>query len=190
MIQKSLVGAFIAFAISSSIFLTGFADRSAAPHLRATLPAVEESPALSKVIEAARVKYHHEKGVLEGIIFVESRFDEKARNEEKALCARMGWPAEECESRGLMGVVYGFHKEDCKLTSPEDLFDYNIAVDCGALVLRLKLDSVKRFRKSRKGQTIIVRAQPDLMVGIGLYNGDVSGAYAVSVLRYAKFFVT
>ena len=89
-----------------------------------------------------------------------------------------------------MGVVYGFHHARCNLASPDDLFDFRIGVICGARVLRHKLDVVPQFRKTRNGQTNIVRAQTDLMVGIGLYNGDTSGRYADSVLRYAKKFTT
>lgn len=186
MIRELLCAAVI---IGGSTFITAVTDSTDAPTLYARLSA-PEAPALSEVIEAARVKYGLPKGLIEGVIYQESRFDEFAKNPEKALCQRKSWPSDHCESRGLMGVVYGFHHARCNLASPDDLFDYRIGVDCGARVLRHKLDVVPQFRKTRNGQTNIVRAQPDLHVGVGLYNGDVSGKYSRAVLRHARKFTT
>ena len=132
-------------------------------------------PLISDVIEAARVRHGLPKGIIEGVIFTESSFNEKARNPERSLCGQMsakGWKKSDCESRGLMGIVYGWHKDGCGLDSPTDLFNPRININCGAAILKQK----------------IRLAKGDVSRGLGFYNNDKTGRYSAKVMKLAKKF--
>ncbi len=130
---------------------------------------------LSTVIEAEKLRHKLPSGLIEAVIFTESKFDEKAKNPEKSLCGKMaakGWKKSDCQSRGLMGVVYGWHKDFCGLKSPNDLYDPATNITCGAKVLSQKLKM----------------ANGDVEKGLGFYNGDKSGQYAGKVIPLWKKF--
>lgn len=130
-------------------------------------------PLISHTIEAERQRHGFPKGLLEGVIFTESSFNERARNPEKSLCKTMqakGWGKADCESRGLMGVVYGWHKDFCNLSSPADLYDPETNIKCGAKILKQKIQL----------------ANGNITAGLGLYNNDKSGRYASKVLTIGR----
>lgn len=132
-------------------------------------------PPISAIIEAERQRYNLPAGLLEGVIFTESSFNELARNPEKNLCRKMaakGWSKTDCESRGLMGIVYGWHKDNCSLTGPHELFVPKTNIRCGAKILKQKVDLAKG----------------DIRRGLGFFNNDKTGKYAARVLRMAKKF--
>ena len=70
-------------------------------------------PLLSTLIERERRKWGLPKGVIEGLIMVESKFDETAANpESKSKCYRSAKTKAEkqrCGSRGLMQIVGRWH---------------------------------------------------------------------------------
>lgn len=124
---------------------------------------------LKQTIEAMRKKHGFPKGLIEAVIAQESGGKSKAKNSEKKLCRVMsakGWTKTDCASRGLMGVVYGWHKDSCGLSSPSDLYDPATNIRCGAAVLKEK----------------IKLANGDIRKGLNFYNADKSGRYAVKVL--------
>lgn len=130
-------------------------------------------PSLRRTIEFQRVKLGLPKGLIEAVIQQESSGKPRAKNKEKRLCGQMtakGWTPTECASRGLMGVVYGWHKDQCKLKAPSDLYDPITNVQCGSAVLKDKI-------KLAKG---------DIRRGLNLYNADKTGRYAANVIAKWK----
>lgn len=141
----------------------------------APAPTVEK-PSLSQTIETETQRHGLPEGLIEAVIEQESEGKSKAKNPEPKLCAEMtpkGWRKADCMSRGLMGVVYGWHKDKCGLKKPSDLYDPITNVQCGAAVLKEK----------------ITLAKGDIQRGLNLYNGDKSGRYARAVTaKWRKVF--
>lgn len=103
--------------------------------------------------------------VMRALIDVESSGNAKAMRYEPHLQSKYKWPKNWAYSYGLTQVVFGFHKDRCGLSHPEDLFDAKINIECGHKVLR---DCYTRHGS--------------LTEALGCYNGDRSGKYANKVL--------
>ena len=125
-------------------------------------------PLLSEIIEQERRKWNLPKGIIEGLIFHESKFDETAVNPEReSRCYKKAGSdveREKCSSSGLMQIVYGLHGG----SRHERLAEH---VARGTAILG------RHWRRTHS----IVRA-------LSLYNGDLSGRYAAAVLADAKRF--
>ena len=75
-------------------------------------------------------------------------------------------------SVGLTQVVYGLHKDTCKLTSYTDLLDREKNLECGLTVLK----SCLAYNKTERVPSMRLRK------ALGCYNGDGTGGYADSVM--------
>lgn len=60
--------------------------------------------------------------------------------DEIQLCIKHGWDWSECRSLGITQVIYGYWKELCKLSDPEQLREESISLNCGAKVFRHYID--------------------------------------------------
>ena len=139
---------------------------SPATHIRVT------PRTLSDVIEEARSSYQLPRGLIEGVIMVESKFDETAVNFEPDLCKRKKWSEDKCASYGLMQVIYGWHKKDCGLKSHVDLYDPETNIQCGAKVL-------SGYLRQERG---------DVAAALKRFNGIKGSGYEVKVLSAALHF--
>lgn len=127
---------------------------------------------LSEIIEQERQRYSLPVGAIEAVIMQESGYDEYAKNPEENLCRKKKWPKSSCASYGLMGVVYGWHKENCGLSNHKQLYNWKTNVRCGAKVLAQKF----------------AQAKSHLPTAFSFYNGDKTGKYSRSAMSWYRRF--
>lgn len=133
-------------------------------------PKKEETP--SVVIERIRRAYGMPKGLLEGLIQHESKWDEKAYTREKSLCRKKGkWTEPNCYAHGLTQIVLGYHGSRCR-TDSRGLLVWKRNILCGGTYLG------ESYRK----------AHGNVRLALAYFNGDRSGRYAAKVLTAARKF--
>lgn len=139
---------------------------------RVEVPIDPEDTPTELIISEVSHDYGIDPIITTAIIVTESGWDmrhDRMRYEPHLLgrFKREGWQSDEehrmfASSFGLMQVVYGIHRKDCRLESWADLLNRRKNIECGLLVLQKCLDMHRD----------VERPAERLRRALGCYNGD------------------